>query len=103
MIVGSTYFAGYDRRANLWTETAAGWVQTDLNTLLPSGSAFWKLDDAYDVNAKGQILGLGAIAGDDFAHVFLLTPVPEVSHWQMMLAGLLAVTLAAARRANRAS
>lgn len=87
-VVGSTYFAAYDARANLWQETVGGWEQTDLNTLLPSGSPFWKLTDAYDINNRGQIVGLGWASSDPtFAHVFLLTPVPVPAAWSLMLAG----------------
>lgn len=89
LVVGSAYFAGYDVRADMWTETPSGWVQTDLNTVLPADSPFWKLTDAYDINNKGQILGLGWTNGDpSFAHVFLLTPVPEPETYAMLLAGL---------------
>lgn len=103
-VVGNAYFQGYDSRADLWTETAGGWVQTDLNTLLPAGSPFWKLADALDINNKGQIVGLGFVNDDpSVAHVFLLTPVPEPHTWSMILAGLLAVGQIARRRLGRVS
>ena len=91
-VVGGAYVAGYDRRAYLWTLGAGGWSTTDLNTLLPAGSPFFKLGDAMDINERGQILGLGSVHGDgSYLHVFLLTPVPEPATWALLLAGLAAL------------
>ena len=91
-VVGGAYVAAYDRRALLWTQGAAGWSVTDLNPLLPAGSPFWQLGDAMDINEHGQILGLGSVSGDNsFAHVFLLTPVPEPAPAVLLAAGLLAL------------
>ncbi|MDP1533477.1 MAG: PEP-CTERM sorting domain-containing protein [Rubrivivax sp.] len=92
-VVGGAYYQGYDRRALLWTQAPGGsWAVTDLNTLLPAGSAFWKLGDALDINERGQILGLGSVSGDNnYAHVFLLTPVPEPATAALWLLGLAAM------------
>lgn len=58
------------RRAFLYD--ARDGVLTDLNDLLPEGSA-WSLVDALDINDAGQIVGRGLIRGE--MHGFLLTPV----------------------------
>lgn len=87
--VGEMYYAGYDARAVLWTEGAAGWSLTDLNTLNPAGSAFWSLSTATDVNERGQIVGFGSVHGDWRTHAFLLTPaVPEPGVWALALVGV---------------
>jgi probable HAF family extracellular repeat protein len=43
----------------------------DLNSLLPAGSG-WVLQEARAINRKGQIVGIGTLAGKP--HSFLLTP-----------------------------
>lgn len=89
-VVGGAYVGAYDRRAFLWTLGDAGWSATDLNTLLPAGSAFWKLGDAMDINERGQIIGLGSVSGDNsYLHVYLLTPVPEPTSAILLAVGLL--------------
>jgi uncharacterized membrane protein len=98
-VVGGAYVAGYDRRAFLWTLGAGGWSATDMNTLIPAGSPFWHLADAIDINERGQIVGLGSVAGDNSGdHVFLLTPVPEPAPAALLLAGLLSLGLLRRRR-----
>ena len=69
LIVGDVYTPG----ANLAFLYRDG-AMIDLNTLIPADSG-WKLEAAYDVNNRGQIVGLGYFARD--YHAFLLTPVPE--------------------------
>jgi len=44
----------------------------DLNALIPDDPG-WELDFALSVNALGQIVGRGAIGGED--HAYLATPV----------------------------
>jgi hypothetical protein len=88
-VVGMGWYDAYDGRAVLWSASDSGWLETDLNTVLPVGSNFWKLTEARDINEKGQILGMGAVDGDWQPHAFLLTPaVPEPETWVMLLAGL---------------
>ena len=57
-------FAAADRRASLWEK---GHV-IDLNQFLPSGSGL-QLTDAYNINDRGEIVGLGIPpgCGDEFA------------------------------------
>jgi probable HAF family extracellular repeat protein len=59
--------------AVLWqpNQATGGYVLTDLNSLLPSKSA-WMLQAAYAINDMGQIVGYGTIRNT--SHAFLLTP-----------------------------
>jgi len=67
-------FTASDRHAVLWD---GGYV-IDLNTFLPAGVTLQRLTDAYSINDRGEIAGLGVPAGcnDEFTcgHVFVLTP-----------------------------
>jgi hypothetical protein len=96
VVVGGVWYAGYDHRATMWTNSGSGWTQTYLNELLPSGSSWSTLTEALDVNEKGQIIGLGTYLGA--ASVFLLTPaIPEPGTWAMLLTGLALLGFAARR------
>ena len=70
-------FAAADRRASLWEK---GHV-IDLNQFLPSGSGLQQLTDAYNINDRGEIVGLGIPpgCGDEFAcgRIFVLVPCEE--------------------------
>ena len=46
----------------------------DLNSLLPAGCGPWTLTSAVDINAAGDIVGVGTFGGK--THGFLLTPLP---------------------------
>lgn len=46
-------------------------AMTDLNTLLPANSG-WLINDAFDINDYGMIVGNGVIDGEH--HAFLMTP-----------------------------
>jgi probable HAF family extracellular repeat protein len=46
-------------------------VMKDLNALIPGGTG-WLLDEAYNINASGQIIGTGFFQGAE--RPFLLTP-----------------------------
>ncbi|GHJ44136.1 hypothetical protein Cs7R123_14780 [Catellatospora sp. TT07R-123] len=61
-------------RAWLW-RSGAGMVALD--TLLPAGTG-WKLERAYGVNDRGQIVGSGRLNGG-MTRAFLLTPAVTVS------------------------
>jgi hypothetical protein len=99
VVVGGVWYAAYDHRATMWTQSGSGWTQTYLNDLLPSGSSWSTLSEASDVNEKGQIIGLGSYSGA--AHVFLLTPAgPEPGTWAMLLTGLGLLGVAARRRSH---
>jgi len=97
VVVGGVWYAAYDHRATMWTDSGSGWTQTYLNELLPSGSSWGTLSEAVDVNEHGQIIGLGSYLGA--THVFLLTPaVPEPGTWAMLLTGLGSLGFVARRR-----
>lgn len=91
-VVGGAWLASYTYRAMLWTRGPDGWVQTNLNTLVPDSPLI--LMEAQDVNARGQIVGVGANA-DGAARIYLLSPVPEPATWALLLGGL--ATLASVR------
>lgn len=57
--------------AFLWTDEGG---MVDLNTLLPPGSGWQSLEQAYGVNRLGQIVGIG-LRDDGERHAFLLSPV----------------------------
>jgi hypothetical protein len=75
-VVGSGGGAsGLDVRAWVWT--GSGSIQ-DLNSLIPSGSGWTKLEYAWGINDAGMIVGQGQLAaGVD--HGFLLTPTAAPS------------------------
>jgi probable HAF family extracellular repeat protein len=68
MVVGEAF-----GRAACWTKPAG---YSDLNDLLPPLSG-WVLNEARDVNAFGQVVGLGT--KDDEQHGFLLSPLPALT------------------------
>ena len=68
-------FTASDRRAFLWEDGQ----MIDLNTFLPPGSRLQQLTDAFGINDRGEIAGLGVPTGcseDEFAcgRAFLLIP-----------------------------
>jgi len=67
-------FTAADRHAVLWEK---GHVR-DLNQFLPSGSRLQQLTDAYNINDRGEIVGLGIPpgCGDEFTcgGIFVLVP-----------------------------
>lgn len=67
-----------ERFATLWARDADEWQSIDLQTLIPPESG-WDLSGALSINDAGQIVGYGAVDGQQRA--FLLTPeaVPEPS------------------------
>jgi probable HAF family extracellular repeat protein len=69
-VVGSSSVARNDHRAFIWD----GNQIVNLETLIIGNSPFDYLFSAYDINNKGQIVGIGSINGDN--HGFLLEPVP---------------------------
>lgn len=67
-----------------------GGVAVDLNKkVVPSTATGWTLRWAYDINNKGQIVGLGEYGGQYRA--FLLTPVPEPGTWAALCLGAVAL------------
>lgn len=100
--VGNAYYAPYVGRAYLWSLGDAGWTARNLDELLPAGSTFYHLADAMDINEHGQIVGIGAVAGDGQLHAFVLSPaVPEPQSWALWLAGLVGLGSVARRRQGR--
>jgi len=78
-------------RALLWDDGVA----YDLNSLTTNGSD-WTLLEAWDVNNRGEIVGVG-LHHDQGLRAFILTPVPEpASVWTMLLG--MAVLLGALRK-----
>jgi len=73
-IVGYSYLADGDQHAFLYLDGS----MLDLNSLLPANSG-WVLEEAFGINASGQITGMGLYDGQ--ASAFLMTdppaPVPE--------------------------
>ena len=76
-VVGNSWIQTLDNTAFVWKDhnrngfTDSG-EMLDLNKVLPPNSD-WYLRQAYDINDKGQIVGLGAIGGEE--HAYRLTPV----------------------------
>ena len=79
LVVGELRDANDAQRfATLWVNDAEGWVNIDLQTLVPADSG-WDLSGALSINDAGQIVGYGVV--DNEQRAFLLTPtaVPEPS------------------------
>ena len=81
-----------ERFATLWTRDTSGWVNVDLQTLIPADSG-WDLSGALSINNSDQIVGYGTFDGEQRG--FLLTPVsvPEPG----LLFGMGAIALLALR------
>lgn len=91
-VVGQSSSAAHGPQAFLWT--AERGLQSLQALLEPGNAVGWTLDQAWDVNEAGQIVGTGR-RGDQ-ARGFLLTPVPEPGSF--VLLGLGVAVLALARR-----
>jgi probable HAF family extracellular repeat protein len=61
-------------------------IMTDLNSLIPSNRG-WELSSAFDINDRGQIVGVGLFEGENRA--YLLTPVAEPSTMLLLGSGLI--------------
>jgi len=70
--IGKSWFSPRERwyRAFLWEDG----VMEDLNDLISSDSG-WELNDARDINNRGEIVGWGMYKDNE--HAFLLTPINE--------------------------
>jgi probable HAF family extracellular repeat protein len=82
--------------AFLWT--SAGGMQ-DLNDLVDASGAGWTLRRATAINNYGQIVGNG-INSQGAEHAILLTPIPEPSTLNVVMAVLVVASAARARRAR---
>jgi probable HAF family extracellular repeat protein len=85
VVVGhSDAHLGPDSRAFLYRDGS----MLDLNALV-TGAGDWKIQDAYDINDAGQILGHACRQGGDCVDVRLdlVSAVPEPSSWMLLLAG----------------
>jgi len=89
-VVGYSYLADGDQHAFLYYDG----TMLDLNSLLPSNSG-WVLEEAFGINASGQITGMGLYNGQQA--VFLMTdppaPTPEPSTVLLIAAGLGCIAL----------
>ncbi len=89
-VVGYSYLADGDQHAFLYYDG----TMLDLNSLLPSNSG-WVLEEAFGINASGQITGMGLYDGQQTA--FLMTdppaPTPEPGTVLLIAAGLGCIAL----------
>lgn len=70
----------------------------DLNSvMLPADKEQWVLGYSFDMNDRGQIVGLGTFDGQ--RAMYLATPVPETQTWALLICGL--GTLGAVLRSRR--
>ncbi|HZZ24869.1 MAG TPA: hypothetical protein VFE60_20830 [Roseiarcus sp.] len=75
----------------LWSSSGTA---TNLSAVL--GPA-WSDTTAVGLNDRGDILGYGTYNGGQYG--FLLTPVPELSTWAMLLVGFVGLGFAGYRKA----
>jgi hypothetical protein len=61
-----------------------------------AGTGIAELEQLFDINSRGQIVGAG-LGVDGLAHAVLLTPVPEPEVWLLVALGAL-FTIALQRR-----
>jgi probable HAF family extracellular repeat protein len=76
-VVGNSWIQSLDNTAFVWKDkNQNGFTDPgdmlDLNKILPPNSG-WYLHQAHDINDQGQIVGHGAIGGEE--HAYRLTPV----------------------------
>lgn len=101
-VVGVSYSPGNAYgRATLWNGTTA----IDLSSFLDAStvSAGWVLEEAYDINDYGWIVGNAAnkLTGQRHAYVLAVVAIPEPESYAMLLAGLgLLGFVAQVRKAN---
>lgn len=82
-----------DERAVMWLQGVA----VDLNSLPEVAATGWTLLSATGINDAGQIVGRG-VTPQGFYQGYVLSPVPEAKPLLMSVLGLLAISLAVARR-----
>jgi len=70
-VVGSGNCTGSASHAFVWNAHTHNGMR-DLNALIPANSG-WELQEAVAINVAGQIVGVGAVNGQQ--HAFLLTPL----------------------------
>ncbi|MDR3621368.1 MAG: PEP-CTERM sorting domain-containing protein [Paludisphaera borealis] len=95
-VVGAGEWGGVDGGRPFYNAAGTSSIY-DLNDLIPANSG-WKLNDAYSINDRGQILGQG-IDPEGQHSDFLLTPVeqvPEPATWAVF--GLAAAAFAWRKR-----
>lgn len=92
-IHGQVVGTSYDEGAFIWSQEAG---ILNLNDQLSEQSGQWYIEEAYDINDSGQIVGTGYMGphGDDYSGAVLLTPVPAVpapSTILLLASGILAL------------
>lgn len=99
-VVGWIGGNGLERRPFLWTAESG---MVDIDSLIDPNDPLRSLvsfDSVLDINNKGEIVG-GALFRRNGVewHAYMLAPVPEPSTWGLVFAGLLALGIAARRKA----
>jgi probable HAF family extracellular repeat protein len=81
-VVGSSQTATGESHAFVYHEKAFwfyGTTMMDLNDLLPEGTGWDCLNDAYDINEWGQVIGVGTKNGESHAFLMTLMPLSDVA------------------------
>ncbi|MGA2914728.1 MAG: PEP-CTERM sorting domain-containing protein [Sedimentisphaerales bacterium] len=82
----------YTHTACLWEEAGLGSYDVyNLNSLVDNMPSGWTLNDARDINAGGQIVGIMSYGYGDTYRAFVLNPVPEPATICLFALGVLSM------------